>query len=50
MGRALESDRAPKYQRAGGASSMQIRDLTAYDEIFGIDLGQQPAGLLEAAS
>jgi hypothetical protein len=29
---------------------VQIRDLSAYDEIFGIDLDQDPVGLLEVAS
>lgn len=29
--------------------AVEVRDLAAYDEIFGIDLGQQPA-LLEVAS
>jgi hypothetical protein len=29
---------------------VEVRDLAAYDEIFGIDLGQQPVLVLAVAS
>jgi hypothetical protein len=42
--------RAQRVHRLEPVGAVQIRDLAAYDEIFGIDLGPQPAGLLETAS
>jgi hypothetical protein len=42
--------RAQRVHRLKPVEAVQIRDLAAYDEIFGIDLGPQPAGLLETAS
>ena len=41
--------RAQRVHRPEPAEAVQVRDLAAYDEIFGIDLGQQPARL-EVAS
>jgi transposase len=42
--------RTQRVRRPEPEEAVQIRDLAAYDEIFGIDLGQDPAVLLEAAS
>jgi hypothetical protein len=41
--------RTQRVHRPEPLESVEVRDLAAYDEIFGIDLGQQPA-LLEVAS
>jgi hypothetical protein len=41
--------RTQRIHRNEPLESVEVRDLAAYDEIFGIDLGQQPA-LLEVAS
>ncbi|QCO99604.1 hypothetical protein FCN77_20185 [Arthrobacter sp. 24S4-2] len=41
--------RTQRVHRPEPEEAVQVRDLAAYDEIFGIDLGQHPA-LLEAAS
>jgi hypothetical protein len=46
MRRDFPSRRA---HRPEPVESVQVRDLAAYDEIFGIDLGQQPT-LVEVAS
>jgi hypothetical protein len=42
--------RAQRVHRPEPEEAVQVRDLAAYDEIFGIDLGQQPNLVLEVAS
>jgi hypothetical protein len=53
MARAAEMRRDFRTQRVHRAEpleSVEVRDLAAYDEIFGIDLDQQSPVLLEVAS
>jgi hypothetical protein len=42
--------RTQRVHRPEPLESVEVRDLAAYDEIFGIDLGQQPDLVLEVAS
>ncbi|MET3351138.1 UNVERIFIED_ORG: hypothetical protein ABID57_002844 [Arthrobacter sp. UYEF1] len=42
--------RTQRVHRPEPEEAVEVRDLAAYDEIFGIDLGQQPNLVLEVAS
>jgi hypothetical protein len=42
--------RTRRVHRPKPEQAVEVRDLAAYDEIFGIDLGPQPDLVLEVAS